>query len=601
MFFSLFLLIILKNIVFHVKILICGNYYFLIIIKGFFMGSSVNLPAYEPPQIPSSQIQGKPATAAKTEKAIKAKNSEEMVDQMIDQFMKTIGREHFSISWKKKSANLKDVELPENFVQESLEGIKSPQEKNYHQVLLRRTAEEVDLEHISPTESEEVCEACEEIISQFEKLQAGVLKKFGISHTQIATEIRNRLELVKQSYEAYLKVEKEGPEKARQKELSKLLRTISKSEKGIVQLMESIKTAKIGLKNIAQGKAKKVWKDLHYVYYTPMKGLFGLITFLKKLEMKAEVLIANRIKQNLARNGVEGKNLHLDLEVMPEEERIDGEFTIRTGKGLGSLDNFFERLHPLKHNKDSGFDLEDLNPEENIDSSLVISHEELERNARFGQEFLNGMSDLHGAGFVHGDIKLDNILVFLDPNEDEHENLIFHIKISDLGKTRPIKEDQELLYSGNMRCVSPEGKLSKKGEVYSAAIVLINMLEEGLPKNKNGMLINPSVEKGIEIKQNRTGIVKFLLSNAKCSQTDTFFGRIKAFGSSLTKKTYPEEQIEVRKYIDALINKMNGNSKYDPAKMEKLRTLLYDMTSLDKDMRPTMAEAAERYGEIFSA
>jgi len=63
-------------------------------------------------------------------------------------------------------------------------------------------------------------------------------------------------------------------------------------------------------------------------------------------------------------------------------------------------------------------------------------------------DIVSGLEFLHGHGIAHGDVKLENVLVFTHPNRR------FSAKISDFSHS--IFEEDELLYLGTPRCRPPE-------------------------------------------------------------------------------------------------------------------------------------------------
>lgn len=358
---------------------------------------------------------------------------------------------------------------------------------------------------------------------------------------------------------------------------------------------------------IGKGKAKVVHyisSRPGYVYYTPVQDILGG----KQREIQAEVETAKNISRNIYIKGLfdvlrqipdygtksEGEilslaetnldaiskkmeNLALDLVELKGDERVSGKYTVRTSKALHDL----EREIAL-NDKDSAY---------SFTSKLELI-----------QGFFSGLDNLHQADYVHGDLKPENILIQELELEGSKKKIS---KLSDFGKTHPIADGEVRLYSGNPRFMAPERNLSKKGEVYSAAMIAIRVLEEGLLDKSNPILrsLSPEeVDTDIVLARERRGIEKFVVENKKMVQTEstTLKGKFKAYAPSFIrgKIDFTQAQEEMHRYIDALIEKLSEKVDRRSVKLDSLKRLLMDMTQSDPVQRPTMTEVCKRFQEL---
>lgn len=298
--------------------------------------------------------------------------------------------------------------------------------------------------------------------------------------------------------------------------------------------------------------------------------------------------------------------LHYE-KVTDPSEKVHGKETYKTYQAENSLENALL---------------------ENVDFEKLDQQQrelDFKKNAQYGLEILKGIGEIHRAGHVHGDLKLDNFLLF--KNEDSQDDATHHVKLADFGKTKPIGE-KPLFHTGNNRDgMAVEQKLSKEGEVQSAAFLLVQVLENQLINSeKEGMLVKPDqVDPSKTVRPGsppRRGIVKFLTSNKLCPQSETVSLRAKV--RALTQKispipkTYPEAQTEIYKYIGldkdgnikkdesgnidtqekGLLQALKSNYGIDDSKLIMLGALLRDMNRSDPKGRPTIDDAIGRYEQI---
>lgn len=325
-------------------------------------------------------------------------------------------------------------------------------------------------------------------------------------------------------------------------------------------------------KEITRGKAKVVWlgKSATEAFYTPVPNIFNS----KEKEIRAEVETTSKIKQNLQNLGGDTSNLALTMDIVKGEGKIAGKYTIRTDKAIGDLEKGVR------------------------DKKLTF-----QQSIKISQEIVKGMSNLQKAGFVSGDPKLENVLLYENPNTKE-----ISAKISDFGKSTEVRGDDHRMYTGNSRFAPPEMTLSKQGEVYSTAIMVIRVLEGALLDNENDrMLIQPkNIDLTVRDKK-REGIERFLMMNKDCPQTEasSLHAKIKVYGrGAMLKVGIPlnedlkTAELEVHRYINALKDKLVEKHPENSASIGVLCRLLREMTKSDPKDRPTLALSEELYSAL---
>ena len=232
-------------------------------------------------------------------------------------------------------------------------------------------------------------------------------------------------------------------------------------------------------------------------------------------------------------------NLALDLEELKGADRKEGKYTLKALKAVGDLEKVFEKAPPRNFRE----------------------------KALFGLQMLNGMRLLHLGGYLHGDLKIDNLNIY--ETLDENGNPKRELRISDFGKTQTIPEKNiDTMYTGNPRYASVEGRLSQKSEVYSAALVLIRISEEGLLDPESGMITNDilknpeDIHSTIKPNEKRKGIEKALIMNKYCPQTESSLGgKVTVIARMFSPKNeHPRAEIEVHGYINALIGVMEKSN-----------------------------------------
>lgn len=329
---------------------------------------------------------------------------------------------------------------------------------------------------------------------------------------------------------------------------------------------------------INRGAAKIVWvkrssipstmgtrEEDNKVYYTAVDS----VTRAKEQELKQEFGKMQSIKQRLSSQPKSLMHLFVEAEEQPETNRIHQNFTLKVDRASC-----------------------------NFEKKLCHSQTSLAERIILGSHLLNGLANLHTADFVHGDIKPENCLIF----EQEGQNIL---KLSDFGKAEEMPDKKTGLYSGNTRFAPLEGKLSKKGDVYGAALILIRNFEEAclinekktslLEVNKNDFDIAASDElRGIEkyVVEHKA----FLACNEKWN-LDEFRRRIQMNIRSEDDKQ--EQTTALYNYIDVLQEKLEGYHYLSSTQAQALCSLLKQMTHPDSNQRLSAAEAEKLYQTIF--
>lgn len=338
----------------------------------------------------------------------------------------------------------------------------------------------------------------------------------------------------------------------------------------------------------ASGKAKLVHTsdktdDENYVFYTPVKGIWEKIFGSKKAEIQEEVRTAATINKALMELNPSSTESYIatDLEEIAGSGTLKGEYVVKA---------------PKAGDEEGNIDLDKL-----LKPSSKLT---MENRLEFGEQILTGLTNLHKAGFIHGDLKGDNILHFreVQPNGETKSVL----RVADFGKSRKVKENESVLHTGNPRFAAPEGRSSKKAEVFSAALLLVRILEEEVLAEKEDMLMAPETIKNDQKDTSTRGITKFIVTNENCVHTEArnIPGKIRllaGFAKAILKTRGEREKTtstQVKAYIEVLFGKLKANSTTEPrtsASMNRMQTLLQRMVDEDPEKRPSMAEALKEY------
>ncbi|MEX1012656.1 MAG: serine/threonine-protein kinase [Waddliaceae bacterium] len=303
---------------------------------------------------------------------------------------------------------------------------------------------------------------------------------------------------------------------------------------------------------IASGADKNVWISVgsqqlgttsndkaNHAYYTP-KGVF--------LRNQKSALKKEASKMQKIMDLVEDhSNLAVKHSILSKDEGIRGMFTMKVDRAKSD----FEKT--LRNSK-VGF----------------------QTRMKLLCDFVKGLAQLHRAGFAHGDIKPENSLVYEDKGT-------LSLKLADFGRAEEVK-DESKTYKGNLRFAPPEGRLSQKGDVYGAAIVMIRTLEEEI-LNEGGDPLLPVHDQDrdeyqSDPSQNRRGIEKLIVEHKAFAGVDVGSLRNKIFRRlprQVRIESWGDEKIQnqhevLNQYIDQL--KLELNSKLDQKLLESTNNLL---------------------------
>lgn len=295
--------------------------------------------------------------------------------------------------------------------------------------------------------------------------------------------------------------------------------------------------------------------------FDPTRVLYVSTSFLGRAELHDEVEKAHEIRRIL-RKKIGAVESHVQTDLVRKDNG-----SVEAPKAVGDLDSYIKR--------------NDLTLEQRIDIAYQV---------------VQGMHNMQKAGYVTGDAKLENILVF-------HENGRIVVRLSDFGKARPLDAGETSYVNGNPRFTSPEGILSYKGEVFSTALMILRVLEE---------ILDPALCRELTVtikKENSTierrGVEGLLLRNGRKNKKGitgqlAYFGAyvVDTFTPFLSLKQAKQEEKLLRGHIDALSDKYFEKTSLDTSKdrlILNLMRLLKDMARADPKKRPSMKEVKQRF------
>lgn len=305
------------------------------------------------------------------------------------------------------------------------------------------------------------------------------------------------------------------------------------------------------------------------VYFVPVRK-WG---FSKKASLKKEMAKMQEIKSRAGQDGI--KNLAVDSKVVGKNDGI--EF------------------------RDEDYIIEVDAAKCDFEHQIRDSNTDIKERFNLGKDLVSGINELHKADFAYGDIKPENCLVFEKDGK-------MQLKISDFGKAEEAKDYESKTYKGNLRFAPPEGKLSKKGDVFSAALVLIRNFEEGvLDKDGEPLLsVKSSDLESVQATKERRGIEKLIVNHKafmgidEPNISDKLFRRLPRW-ASMDKLSFAQkdrQQTILSNYVNILGGKLieKGVPKEG---VDELCELLKDMTDANPATRPNMEEVAKRYDTVM--
>lgn len=278
--------------------------------------------------------------------------------------------------------------------------------------------------------------------------------------------------------------------------------------------------------------------------------------FGKEKELREEVQLMTDLRKELPKEDRQ----HLALDAQDVSKIFDGAlygktYSVKQERALGDLATISKR-------------------------NKTIS---MDDRIKFSAEFCHGLKALHQTNHAYGDLKPENCLMYKNKSGDEG----LHLKLSDFGKTKRL-EQTLIKYTGNMRYAPPEGILSKSGDVYGAAILMIGLLEESfLSKDHPSLIAVPKAERDAEGGK-LTGIEKYLVESKDFAALPS--GSLKRIfrGSARTQEQLGNQEKAMHKYIDALHSKLIA--EVGPVIADVILSLLKEMTVSDPTKRPIMED-----------
>lgn len=255
--------------------------------------------------------------------------------------------------------------------------------------------------------------------------------------------------------------------------------------------------------------------------------------------------------------------------------------------------------------------------EKNLESAIRKSKYSWNWNTNLGlaRQLLEGFSHLHTAGYVHGDPKLENMLLYETGTGRE-------VKIADWGQAKKMSEKERRIYLGNKRHMPPEILNSRKGEVFGVGLMLVRLFEEELLQDQEkrdggaAMLLKPKggwidakkadrLRHDTDQKRRRKGIERFLAMHAKAPQSDSrpvdMIGHI---ANSLSRSARPHcgKQPHLDRALTAYLNALQHRleKKYPKRSSEIQQTIviLGCMLQSDPAKRISMQKAFDLINKI---
>lgn len=225
----------------------------------------------------------------------------------------------------------------------------------------------------------------------------------------------------------------------------------------------------------------------------------------------------------------------------------------------------------------------------------------------FALQLALGFKELHAHGYIHGDTKLENVLVY----EMDKPT----IKIADWGKCKSIKENEIGFHTGNRRHMPPERLSSQKGEVFGVGMMLVRVLEEEfLDPLRASMLIEPirvDLAKYSQLRGEgdplkcRKGIERFLSIMEGSPETDfhwtDFFSHVTGSLRSFAFGSKVNIDVEIGRYLEVLQDKLQaayGGSPKKNHKIEKIISVIKSMLLSDPSQRISMDEAVRNLRQV---
>lgn len=297
----------------------------------------------------------------------------------------------------------------------------------------------------------------------------------------------------------------------------------------------------------------------------------------------------NKLNVQIAESMVEANKIIPDLEnlavnyvILEGADQINGEYTVKADRAnAGDLDKLLSQ---------------DLTIQDRGDLCI---------------QMVSSISQVHSAGYLHCDLKPENILIDRVPDTDK-----FKLMLSDWGRTKPISE-KPYPVKGNWRFMPWEANITLKGEVCSAAICMIKVLERSVLKDEEDYLCKPKNRGTLEanMDKNRRGIEAFLIESKgfRCIESNNgraigkivanrlsqAFTRTQVNLSEVSQKELEQMGMEKDRYINELTSRLENEGKLTNTKANELNAILKEMTHINKEMRPQLSKVLPRLKSVF--
>ncbi len=303
-------------------------------------------------------------------------------------------------------------------------------------------------------------------------------------------------------------------------------------------------------------------------------------------ELREEVGLMHTVAKVLEKAGVPAKNLALRAEVAKGimkgffggTKRV---YAVITDVANGALEGFFNKA--------------DLRSEFNQDVCKQCIG-----------DLLGGLSQLQKAGYVTGDLKPDNLLLY---KKDEGGYLL---KLSDFGKSKKVDGNGNITgkYSGNPRFAPPEstrgkgGSYGVKGDVYAAGLCMVRMLEElVLDSDRGAMVLNVAeqdIDSGGSPKSGRRGVERFILQHKAFSASDGSLRKNTRRNYTLNEEVRANREKALGAYVDELMTKLSEKKLFSQDEQkEALADLLKGMLKSNPKERLTIETCKSLYDELW--
>lgn len=276
-----------------------------------------------------------------------------------------------------------------------------------------------------------------------------------------------------------------------------------------------------------------------------------------------------------------GQHLAVNAQVLTGTECINGQYTVAVDRADGDLEALLK------------------NPEWYTPADLID----------IMSQVLSGMRDLHEAGYTHGDLKPENVLVTFKDGK-------WHVKISDFGKAKPLGAGANEAYMGNTRFAPPENRLSFPGDVYGTGIKLIRILEQHLLMSGGDTRPKPLIEpehRGMShaahnSEKTRWGYEIYAIESSDFNAVEANHSHKQAIRSRVLQgwnhfvATSPEDlrkmQIANDLYMNALEARLKAEGFARPEDVGNICILIRAMINVNKNERPSMSQAYDAFKRV---